>query len=126
VAEMGSVTSAVGICIDMIGAVVLVFALYKRSAPLAPGDARTPAEFAHDLAIGFSGAVLLVAGFAFQLAAAFGYQHHRPRETVLYACLAAFAIAPLVGWLVYRGARPIAEDWERSHRPRSEGDQPPG
>jgi hypothetical protein len=119
---MAALTSAVGLCLDMVGAVVLVFVLRKHSQPLLTGSLRTPEEYAHDLAIGCSGAALLIAGFAFQLAAAFGYHHYQSRENVIYDCLAAVPLGAVLAWIIFQTLKPPLQRREQRRREQQRRD----
>ena len=113
---MASVTSGVGLCLDIVGAAVLVVVLWKRLAVLTTGDARTAREFAHDLAVGVSGALLLTFGFLFQLASALGYPHRESRRNCHLRVLASLLLGALVAGCIYFAVRPVAEAWETWRR----------
>jgi hypothetical protein len=120
---MGSVISPVGLCFDVVGAGVL--ALIKRSHLLTwLGENRTPREYAHDLALAISGGLLLMIGFVFQWVAAFGYPHHRPRETVAYATVAVLLGGTLLAGVFYLAIRGPAERRETNRRFRKDAATP--
>ena len=56
----------------------------------------------------------------FQWVAAFGYPHHRPRETVAYATVAALLGGTLPAGVFYLAIRGPAERRESSRRSRQD------
>lgn len=55
--------SAIGLALDLVGAVALTLGLYGHSRPTYPGLSRGPEDVAHDRGFAIVGASYLVAGF---------------------------------------------------------------
>jgi NhaP-type Na+/H+ or K+/H+ antiporter len=93
--------SAVGLALDLAGAVALTLGLYRHSRYLYPGLARAPDDVAQDAAFGTVGVLFLALGFVLQ-----GLQYVGVTVETSHAWAAASAgvtilLALLVGWLAF-------------------------
>ena len=93
--------SAIGLTLDLVGAVALTLGLYRHSRYLTPGFRRGPDDVAQDAAYGTLGAVFLALGFMLQ-----GLQYvevtveKSPGVTAAVAGL-TLLLATVAGWLGY-------------------------
>ena len=69
---MNSLLSAIGLALDLEGAIVLVIGLFRPIRPLFPGWSSPPDDAARDAAFGVAGASLLAIGFVLQSLTYFG------------------------------------------------------
>jgi hypothetical protein len=92
---------AVGLVLDVVGAVALVVGLFRPPRPLTPGYAYAPDEVARDVAFGTVGATLLVAGFGLQSLQYVGVHVRCSTLTVAVAMVGVLALALAFAWIAY-------------------------
>jgi hypothetical protein len=93
--------SAVGLALDLVGAIALVIGLFGHSQPLAPGWRKTPTEVAHDVAFGIVGGVFLTAGFVLQSLIYYGERLRHTHHEAIAAATAALLLGTFVAYLLY-------------------------
>jgi hypothetical protein len=97
------VLSIIGLSLDVVGAVVLVFGLFRPvGLSTYGGDYRPPEDVARDASFGLIGAPLLALGFVFQ---SLTYFHLRYGVAPLWGLtIAAMTItgAAIAAWIAYR------------------------
>jgi dipeptide/tripeptide permease len=69
---VNAVLSAIGLALDFVGAVFIVFGLFRPARATFPGYAYAPDDAARDASFGSAGGSLLAFGFVFQSLTYFG------------------------------------------------------
>jgi hypothetical protein len=90
------VFSAVGLALDLIGAVALVLGLFRPPRPLFVGWAYEPLDAARDVAFGVTGGTFLAAGFVLQSLSYVGFSPNYSERASLHAAL---VMLPLGTWV---------------------------
>jgi hypothetical protein len=91
--EVRSLLSAIGLSLDVVGAVALVVGLFRPTRPLVTGYAYAPDDAARDSAFGVAGTTLLVAGFVLQSLSYFGVSVKCSTATTVGSSIGALAVA---------------------------------
>jgi hypothetical protein len=113
------VLSAIGLVLDLVGAVALTLGLFGHSRYTTVGLSRGPADVAHDRAFGIVGAFFLSLGFVLQGLQYVGVQVDTSHAANAVAALAALVLAALIAYvgfgLIYIIACRREEDWVADH-----------
>jgi hypothetical protein len=113
------VLSAIGLALDLVGAVALVIGIFRPPRPTLTGWAYTPDDAARDAAFGLVGATLLGLGFIAQSLPYFGLTVSASATCIRVAAGIALASALLYGYIVYGVAYMVVlRRWMRSARER--------
>jgi len=102
VATLSSMLSAVGLALDLVGAVALVVGLFGHARPTYPElSLRSPDDVAHDGSFGVVGGLFLVSGFVLQSLAYFDVRLDCSRLATVAAAITALLGGGVVAWLLY-------------------------
>src|SRR5439155_24508819 len=96
-----TVFSAIGLALDLVGAVALVVGLFRPPRPLVPGYVHSPDDAARDAAFGVAGASLLALGFVFQSLPYFGLRWSESHGAAAAASAIALAAGVVYAYLAY-------------------------
>jgi hypothetical protein len=98
---MTVVLSAIGLALDLVGAIALATGLFRRPRPLYPGWSHSPDDAARDVAYGVTGGTFLALGFVFQSLPYFGVAEHGSDAAALAAALAAVALGAVAAVVLF-------------------------
>jgi hypothetical protein len=115
------VLSAIGLALDLVGAVALTLGLYRHSRYSTPGLSRGPDDVAQDAAYGTVGASFLALGFTLQALPYLGVTVDTRPGWAAAAAGATLLLAIVVGWLayglIYNAARRRESTWVEGNLP---------
>jgi hypothetical protein len=120
---MTPLLSEIGLPLDLIGAALLAFGLFRPSKPLSPGWKRSPWEASEDQAYGVVGFVFLAVGFILQALSNLGLGKVPETPTADIAPLIALLGGTLLAYALYG----LVYIWRfpREYRRAREGAPPP-
>jgi hypothetical protein len=98
---MPCVLSAIGLALDLVGAIALVRGLFRRPRPLYLGWSVSPDQAASDFAYGVTGGTFLAAGFVLQSLTYFGISVDCSSRAALLAAVATVVLGAVVAVLLY-------------------------
>ena len=93
--------SAIGLTLDLVGAIALTLGLYTHSRYLTVGLRRGPDDVAQDAAFGGVGAAFLASGFVLQGLQYVGVTWNACVPQVAAAAGITLVLATIIGWLAF-------------------------
>ena len=93
--------SAIGLALDLVGAVALVLGLFRWPRPLTVGWSHSPDQAAGDVAYAVTGGTFLAAGFVLQSLTYFGVDWNGSDRAALVAALATVVVGALAAFVLY-------------------------
>ncbi len=113
ICEVRSLLSAIGLSLDVVGAVALVVGIFRPTRPLVTGYAYAPDDAARDSAFGVVGATLLVAGFVLQSLSYFGVSVECSTATTVGSSIGAPVVAIAYALVAFEATHRLVFDRRR-------------